>query len=169
MEWMAALPSSDMRNLGSHYIQPALECLCKTDPVWASEWVATQVADGVLYGHEYWLQIATAIPDRLVEKYLQRLETEDFKNRQFGGMIAVIAARADAILAARVFTKLRELRRKVEAEPGVRHEFEWHVMNQLEAVFRRLPDVPSTSKSRRTFSAGSPGRTWNPCVSPMPT
>ncbi len=108
---MAALPSGDMRNLGSHYIQPALEYLRKTDPVWASEWVATQVAEGVPYGQEYWLPFATAIPDRLVEKYLQRLETEDFRNRHFDGMIAVIAARADANLAARVFTKLRELRR----------------------------------------------------------
>jgi hypothetical protein len=153
---MAALPSSDMRNLGSHYIQPALEYLRKTDPVWASEWVATQVAEGVLYGHEYWLQIATAIPDRLVEKYLQRLETEDFKNRQFGGMIAVIAARADANLAARVFTKLRELRRKVEAEPGVRHEFEWQVMNQLEAVFRRLPDDVAAAGVLSSVTSGDP-------------
>jgi hypothetical protein len=172
---MAALPSGDTRNLGSHYIQPALEYLRKTDPDWASEWVATQVAEGVLYGHEYWLPFATAIPDRLVEKYVQRIGTEDFKNRHLGGMIAVIAARADANLAARVFTKLRELRRKVEVQPGVRHEFEWQVMSQLGAVFRRLPDdvprpaysrpslaaSPSTSKSRRTFSAGSPGRTWN--------
>jgi hypothetical protein len=136
---MAALPTSDMRNLDSHYVKPALKYLCKTDPVWPSEWVATQVAEGVLYGHD-WLQIATAIPDRVVEKYLQRLETEEFNSRQFGGMIAVIAARADAKLAARVFTKLRELRRKVEAEPGVRHEFEWQVMRQLEAVFRGLPE-----------------------------
>jgi hypothetical protein len=137
---MAALPSSDMRNLSSHYIEPALEYLRNTDPAWASEWVATQVAEGTLHGCEYWLPFATAIPDGLVQKYLQRLETEDFKNRHFGGMIAVIAARADVNLAARVFVKLRELRRKVDAEPAVRHEFEWQVMNQLEAVFRRLPD-----------------------------
>jgi hypothetical protein len=136
---MAALLSSDMRNLGSHYIQPALEYLRKTDPVWASEWVAIQIAEGVLYGHEYWLPFMTAIPDGLVEKYLQRLETEDFKNTHFGGMIAVIAALSDANLAARVFAKLRELRRKIDAEPGVRYEFEWHVMRQLGAVFRSLP------------------------------
>ena len=55
-------------------------------------------------------------------------------------MIAVIAARAEAKLAARVFSKLRELRRRVDAEPGQRHEFEWQVMRQLEAVFRGLPD-----------------------------
>jgi len=137
---IVALPSGDIHNLGSHYIQPAIEYLRETDPAWASEWVVIQIAEGVLYGHEYWLPFVTGIPEGLVEKYLQRLETEDFKNTRFEGMIAVIAARADAKLAARVFAKLRELRRKVDAEPGQRHEFEWQVMRHLEAVFRRLPD-----------------------------
>ncbi len=137
---MAALPSGAMHNLVPHYIQPALEYLRKTDPAWASKWVVTQIAEGVPYGHEYWLPFATVIPGGLVEKYLQRLETEDVKYPRFDGMIAVIAARADANLAARVFAKLRELRRKVDAEPGVRHEFERQVMYQLEAVLRRLPD-----------------------------
>lgn len=137
---MAALSSSDMRNLGSHYIQPALEHLRKTDPVWVSEWVATQVAEGILYEHKYWLPYATAIPDGLIEKYLQRIETEDLKNGRIGSMISIIAARADANLAARMFTKLRELRRWMDAEPGVRHELEWKIMRQLEAVFHDLPD-----------------------------
>lgn len=137
---MTALSGGDMRNLGSHYIQPALEHLRKTDPAWMSEWVATQVAESVLYEHEYWLPFATAIPDGLIEKYLQRIETDDLKNGQFGGMISIIAARADVNLAARVFTKLRELRRGVVAEPGVRHELEWQIMRQLEAVIRDLPD-----------------------------
>lgn len=137
---LEALSAGDMRNLGSHYIQPALEHLRKTDPAWVSEWVATQVAEGVLYDHEYWLPFATDIPDDLVKKYLQRLETEDLKNRYFGGMITVIATRADANLAARVFARLRELRCRVDAEPGVRHEHEWQVMRQLEVMFHHLPD-----------------------------
>jgi hypothetical protein len=153
---MMALPSGNMRNLGSHDIQPALEYLRRTDPVWTSEWVATQVAEGVLHAHEDWLPFATAIPDRFVEKNLRRLETEDFKNRHFDGVIAVIAARADADLAARVFTKLRELRRKVDAEPGVRHEFEWQVLNQLEAVFRRFPDDVGVAGVLASVTSGDP-------------
>jgi len=54
-------------------------------------------------------------------------------------MIAVIAAHADAKLAARVFARVRELRRKLEAEARQRHDFEWQVIRQLEALFRRLP------------------------------
>ncbi|WP_219061977.1 NACHT domain-containing NTPase [Pseudomonas sp. UMAB-08] len=137
---LAALSGGDMRNLGPHYIQPALEHLRKTDPAWVSEWVAVQIAEGVLYEHENWLPFATVIPDSLVEKYLQRLESEDLKNGRFGGMTSIIAAGADAALAARVFTKLRELRRKVDGESSVRHELEWQIMRQLETVFRHLPD-----------------------------
>lgn len=137
---VAALPGGDKRNVGAHYIRPALEYLRKTDLTWVSEWVAIQIAEDVLYEHDYWLPLATAIPDGLVEKYLQRLEIEDFKNARFEGMIAVIAARADAKLAARVFARLRELRRNVDAEPGQRHDFDWQVMRQLEALFRCLPD-----------------------------
>ena len=153
---MAALPGGDMRNLSSHYIQPALEYLRRIDPAWASEWVATQVAEGVLYERKYWLPFAAAVPDGFVEEYLQRLETEDFKNRHFGGMIAVIAARADVNLAARVFAKLREFRRKVDAEPGVRHEFEWQVMRQLEAVFRHLPDDVAAAGILSSITSGEP-------------
>lgn len=137
---MAALPGGDMRNLSSHVVQPVLEHLRRVDSAWVNEWVATQVAEGVLYEHEYWLPFATPIPDGLVEKYLLRLETEDLRNQQLDGMVAVIAARADAKLAARAFAKLRDLRRKVVAEPGQRHEFEWQVTRQLEALFHRLPD-----------------------------
>jgi hypothetical protein len=139
-EAMAALPGGDMRNLGARYIQPALEYLRKADPAWVSEWVALQTAEGVFYEHEYWLPFATAIPGGLADKYLQRLETEDLKNARFEGMVAVIITHADTKLAARVLAKLRELRRKVDAEPGQPHEFEWQVMRQLETVFRRLPD-----------------------------
>ena len=153
---IAALPGDDMRNLGSHYIRPALEYLRKTDPAWASEWVVVQIAEGVLYGHEYWLPFATAIPDDLVEKYLQRLGTEDLKNTRYDGMIAVIAACADARLAARVFAKLRELWRNVDAESGQQHEFEWQVINQLETVFRRFPDDVAAGGVISSITAGDP-------------
>ena len=144
-EALAALSGGDMRNLSPHYIQPALEHLRTTDPAWVSEWVAVQIAEGILYDHENWLPFATAIPDYLVEKYLQRLETEDLKNGHLGGMINIVAARAEANLAARVFVRLRELRRKVDTDPGVPHELEWQIMHQLESVFSHLPnDIAAT-------------------------
>ncbi|WIM04515.1 MAG: hypothetical protein OHM77_07290 [Candidatus Nitricoxidivorans perseverans] len=153
---MAALSGGEMRNLSSHYVQPALEYLRRIDPAWVSEWVATQIAEGILYEHEYWLPFATTISDGLVEKYLQRLESEDLKNVRFGGMISIIAARADANLAARVFVKLRELRRGVDAEPGVRHELEWQIVRQLEAVFRDFPDDIAAAGILSSVTTGDP-------------
>ena len=153
---MKALSSADMRNWGSHHIQLALKHLRNTDPAWVSEWVATQVSEGVLDGHEYWLPYATAIPDDLVEKNLQRLKTEDLNNARFEGMIAVIAARADAKLAARVFAELRRLWRKVDASPGQRHEFEWQVIRQLQAMFRSLPHDVAAAGVMSSVTDGDP-------------
>lgn len=153
---MVALTGGDMRNLDSYYVRPALEYLHKTNPAWTSEWVAIQIAEGVLNRHEFWLPYATAIPDVIVEKYLKRIETEDLKNSRFEGMVAVITTRADATLAARVFAKLRELRRKMDAELGQRHEFEWQVMRQLEAVFRGLPDDVAAAGILSSVTSGDP-------------
>lgn len=153
---LEALPISDTRKLDLHYFQPALEHLLEIDPAWTSEWVVIQIAEGNLYGREYWLPFATTIPDDLIEKYLQRLETEDLTNAGFSGINMVIAANADAELAARVFAKLRELRGKVVAEPDQRHEFEWHVIRQLETLFRRLPGDVAAAGLLSSITSGEP-------------
>jgi len=153
---MEALSGDNMRNLGPHFIEPALEHLSKRDPGWSSKWVARQIAEGSLYDHEYWLPFAPNVPAGLVESDLHRLETEDLKNRSFKGMVAVIAASAGVDLAARVFAKLRELRGKVDAEPGQRHELEWQLMRQLEALFRCLPDDVAAAAVLSSVTSGTP-------------
>lgn len=136
---LVAMSSGDVRSLWRLNIQPALEHLRKADSAWASEWVATQVAEGVIYGHERWLPFATAIPNGLVEKCLQRLETEDLKNGRSGGMVSVVAASANATLAARVFKKLRELWGATDTEPSLRRDLDRQIRGQLEDVYRHLP------------------------------
>jgi hypothetical protein len=136
---LAAMSSDDLRNLGRQLIQPALEHLKKADPVWVSEWVATQIAEGVLYEHEHWVPFATATPSGLVEKWLQRIETENLKNVRSSGIVSVVAAHADATLAARVFRKLRKLRGATGAEPGPRFELDRQILSQLEDVYSNLP------------------------------
>ena len=134
------LPNAGMLSRIAHLIEPALGYLQRTDPAWTSEWVVRQIADGAFYRHEEWLRFATVIPDHLVERYLHRLETEDLGHARLDGTVAVIAAGADAKLAARMLSGVRDLRRRVDAEPGERHEYEWQVMRQLADVFRGLPD-----------------------------
>ena len=51
----------------------------------------------------------------------------------------------------------RELRRKVDAAPETRHEFEWAILKQLEAAFRALPDdVAVTGVLASIDGAGEP-------------
>ena len=139
-EAMAALPGRDARDLSWGYIEPALKHLQNADPGWTSEWVAIQVAEGVLSGPERWMPFATIIPDHVVEECLKRLETENLEYPRSEGMIAVVATGMDAKFAARVFEGLRRMSQRVEAKPDQRHESEWQVMRQLEDLFRRLPD-----------------------------
>jgi hypothetical protein len=144
-EVLVALSGGDMRNVGPLYVQQALETLRKADPAWVSEWVTVQIAEGVLHEHEYWLPFVTVIPFSLIEKYLQRLETEDLRNGHFRGLKSIVAARAETNHVARLFVKLRELRRKVDAEFGMQHEHERQIMCQLETVLRQIPDAVATA------------------------
>jgi hypothetical protein len=153
---MDALSSGEMRNLGTHYIQPALMYLQKSDPAWVSEWLAMNIVEGFLYEHEHWLQFATAIPDGLVEKYLQRLETEDLDHAHLKGVIAVVAAHADAGIAARVFTSVRDLWRKANAGLGERNKFAWQLTNQLEAMYRQLKGDVAAAGILASVSDGDP-------------
>ena len=153
---LVALPRDTIRTLDSYFLRPAVEHLHATHPAWTSEWVVSQIAERTLYQHEEWLQFATDVPEELVETYLRRLETKPIERPRYDGMIAVIAARADATLAARVFAKLRELRRRVDGEPGQQHEFEYKVMTQLETVFRHLPDDFAAAGVLSSVTSGDP-------------
>lgn len=115
-------------NIDDHHtysvIKPALDILRATDPLWVSAWVAERVADGSLW-HETWSKLITAVPEKLKEGLIQRLESEDFKHSHFGNIITVLAAEADVSIAERVFLKLCELRLVITSAPDERHEFEW--------------------------------------------
>jgi hypothetical protein len=153
---LIAVTAGDMRNLGPYYIEPALKHLAKTDPTWTSEWVAFHVGENVLYPHDYWMRFATDIPEALVEKYLKRFETEDLSRKHFGGMVAVVAAGANATLAARVFSSFRDQRRKIDAEPETPHPFEHQVMRQLDVVFREFADDVRVAGLLQSATPGDP-------------
>jgi hypothetical protein len=50
------------------------------------------------------------MPEAPVEKYLKRLETEDLWNKHFAGVVAVVAARTDATLVARLVNRQAAVR-----------------------------------------------------------
>ena len=153
---ITALPGYGMHKLDPYHILPAVKYLHKTDPAWVSEWVAKQIAEGILNGQELWLPFVTVIPENFIDTYLHCLETEDLNHAHLEGMVSVVAAKANATLAARVFSKLRELRRRVDAKPGHRHEFEWQVIRQLKALFRSFPDEIIASGILSSVTTGDP-------------
>ena len=153
---MTALPSCGMRKLDQYHILPAVKYLHKTDPAWVSEWVAKQIAEGVLNGQELWLPFVTVIPDDLIDKYLHCLETEDLNHTHLEGVVSVVSEKANATLAARVFSSLRELRRRVDTKPGLQCEFEWKLIRQLKTLLRYLPDEITVSGILSSVKIGDP-------------
>ena len=137
---LSALSGSDLRNADSYLIRAALEHMHGVDAEWTGRWVVAQLAEGALpYGHAEWLRFATVVPDETAETLLHRLKTEDLSRASSReGMIAVLALRADADLAGRVFAMLRDRAREVEVGPGRRREV-WTAERQLAAVLDGLP------------------------------
>lgn len=153
---IVAFSKDDMRNSNLHFIKSVLNYLLQSDPVWTRKWVATQIADGILNDYEFWSALATPIPRDLVDKYIFRIETEYFKGQQIEGMLALIAAGADSRIAKRIFTKLRELRAKADAQSNENHELVWQLIKQLDAVFRRIPSDFAAEGVLSAVTVGNP-------------
>jgi hypothetical protein len=144
-------------NNRAHYvIKPALDTVRMTDGVWASEWIAEKVAEGSL-SYEPWEKMIIAVPEKLKEDLLRRVETEDFKHTPFGNIVCVLTAAADVAMAERIFTKLCELRWVISKAPDQRHELEWAVERQLETLMRALPAEVSVAAVSKSFSKAADG------------
>lgn len=137
-------------------IKRTLDIVRATDEPWASAWVAEKVADGSLW-HESWEKMITAVPGKLKQELLHRLETEDFEHVHYDNIIAVLTAARDVSIPHRVFAKLCELRRTIANAPNQRHEFEGAIERQLESLMRALPADISVAGVSSAFSRGVDG------------
>ena len=153
---VGALPRADINSRNAHFLLPALEHLHSVDPEWASEWVATQIAEGSLHRHEDWLRFATCIPHGLIEHCLHRLETKDLGHWRSKGMIAIVTTQPDAELPVRVFARLRALRRTMDPDPSQGRELERKVIYQLEDLLRSLPDDLTATAILASVRCGDP-------------
>src|SRR6267142_2469318 len=134
---LSALSASDVRVLSHFLIRPVLEILRRGEPEWVSHWVAERVVEGSLWA-DHWMAFVTSVTDDVTERSLRRLETEDFKHGEFGGLLSVIAAGASPGLAERVFSRLCDIRRTVLSVPDERHDLHWAIERQLEDLYRAL-------------------------------
>lgn len=138
-ETLEALTKGKVVDLRGVSIEAALRYLRVSDPSWVSDWVARQVADGVLYEARQWLSFVTALPEGLGEECIERLTSEELSGRGADGCIAVVAAFADTALAARVFTEVRDLSGRRGTESPLNAEHRAKILCQLEDTFRALP------------------------------
>lgn len=143
-------------NLSSLPIGAALDHLRAVDPDWVCRWVVEQVAEGALYDNERWLQFATTILPRQLDTYVDRIETEEVSFSQARGIAAVLAAGADEMISARIFAKIRELRRKADDATGVERTAQWKLVRQLEDAFRGLKDDIAAKGVLSSIEPGDP-------------
>jgi hypothetical protein len=101
-----------------------------------STWLCERVGN---FWDESLIKLITTVPDDIKNRLLERLEGEDFKHSQPRNIIDLLVAGADTAMAQRVFLKLCEMRRIITAAPKERHDFEWAVERQLEALLRAIP------------------------------
>jgi len=132
-------------------IKPALDIVRERDAAWVSAWVVERIAAGSLW-HDHWRSMLTVLPEGLKEGLLTRLESEDFGHARVESVVALLATGADVVTAERIFLKLCELRRTITEAPDERHEFEWAVARQLEALWRAFPANISVTALLERFS-----------------
>ena len=156
IEALLALSNKDVRDVGLYFFRPALEQARRIDAVQTSGWVAAMVADGAIHATEEWSSFVSVIPERQLVEYVHRLATEDLGHRNIEGLVGVVAAGANAKLAAHVFARLRELRLQINAQPRQHRNHEVQLQRQLESLFRCLPGDIATAGILDAVSAGDP-------------
>jgi hypothetical protein len=116
--------------------QWALEELRKSDPKWVSDWLAHKVLDGsTRFGG--WSEMVTELPAEEQERLLARFSSELLEPNEQRRMLSLLATTADRELAARVFEKACEIRRRLSNAPG-QDMPKWNLFRQLEDLLKAL-------------------------------
>src|SRR6185503_6123397 len=66
------LESSNLNNLGTYVIRPALSIIGKTDSQWVSHWVANRILDGSLWS-DGWINLVTTVPEGLKRELIETI------------------------------------------------------------------------------------------------
>jgi hypothetical protein len=135
----AALEALDEKQLKSGNeggTQWALEELRKSDPHWVSEWLARKVLDGsTRFGG--WNEMVTTLPGEERERLVERFGNEVLEPNEKYRVQTILAATADAELAARLFETACEVRRGLSNTPG-RDMPKWNLFRQLEDLLKAI-------------------------------
>lgn len=121
-----------------YVVKPALELVRRTDPLWVSHCIAARIAEDKLRP-EGWITFVSSAPPDLTKRWIERFETEDLQFARYGGAMTILAATADGALVERAFARLRSVWDVIVADLDSRHDLEWAIERQLEALLRAFP------------------------------
>lgn len=124
-------------HVSEYIIKPALNIVRKTDPQWASHWVARRIVDSSLRP-KGWIELVTCVPDDLKEKLLEGIRTEDPQQVDTMGITLMLPAIGDVALAETIFSRLCAVRRSVSNTVDVQNDSKRATVRKLENLFRAL-------------------------------
>ncbi len=110
---LMGLQSTNISHLAEPVIKPALKLIQAIEPEWVSNWVATQITDGLLRW-ESWLSFVNSISEELKAKLLNNVELEELGHYRLSDLASILAATGDFSLVETVFAKLCDVRRELD-------------------------------------------------------
>ena len=150
-EQFTQLASANLQALGESSIKPALDILRRTDPQWVSQWVANRILDGSLRP-DHWIHLVTNIPEDLKQELFEAVAGRDLKGVGMRGIIPLLKATADALLAESAWARLFTIRRTMSNSAGTPNPADHTIARQLEDFIRALPPNVSVSGLLKYFA-----------------
>ena len=130
----------DLRVAASHAeygLLSALNTIRIDDPGWVDRWVATRIADNLLWG-ERWIKFVRQAPDDVIDRIVTQVETEDISHRHLPGFISILS-QSGATTAQRLFRRACDVRPQPAARRVERDELRRTIYHQVQKVLRGMP------------------------------
>lgn len=138
--------SSPIDQYAGHAIGEALKIVKTYDPTWVSDWLATKLLDGSLYG-EHWQPFLLPISQEKGNDLVRALATREFSYSEASATHMILSIGAAPELAQQIFDQLCNLQRTISA--GGAQPLISKCVYQLREVFRSFSiDIAVTGMMR---------------------
>ena len=115
----------------------ALNTIRIDDPTWVDRWVATRIADNLLWG-ERWIKLVRQAPDDVIDRIVTQVETEDLSHRHLPGFISILS-QSGVTTAQRLFRRACDVRPQPAARRVEGDELRRTIYHQIQKVLRGMP------------------------------
>lgn len=124
------------------------------DPGWVSNWIATRMAGGTIWG-DSWAKLITRIPDAIRDELFAAASSGELEHRKKSSSMTLLTINPDPSFALAVFEKMCATKTEILAAES-RHDLPQHaILRQLEDILRNIPpEVAITGLSARLATTG---------------